>query len=63
MEINVHRAYQEWTRGTAGPYNSEDAYCAGYEMAMRVKDEEKRREDNPVVKNLKAISALMRHAR
>jgi hypothetical protein len=58
MRVDVHQAYREWARGTLGPYNAEDAYCAGYEMAMRVKEEETRCEVNAVVKNLRAISGL-----
>jgi hypothetical protein len=58
MKLDVHQAYKEWAVETAGPYNAEDAYCAGYEMALRVKDEERRCEDNAVVKNLMAISTL-----
>lgn len=58
MQIDVHQAYQQWAQGSLGPFDAEDAYCAGYEMALRVKGEENRREDNAVVKNLRAISAL-----
>jgi hypothetical protein len=55
MDIDVRKAYKEWARGASGAYNSEDAYCAGYELAMRVRDEQGRREDNPIIKKLKAV--------
>ena len=58
MHIDVHQAYKQWAQGSLGPFNAEDAYCAGYEMALRVKAEEANCEANTVVKNLRAISAL-----
>jgi len=58
MQVNVHRAYRQWAGETAHPYDAEDAYCAGYELALRVRDEERRGEDNPVVKSLRSIAGL-----
>jgi len=58
MRVNVHQAFKEWASETVQPFNAEDAYCAGFEIAMRARDEERRLEESSVVKNLRAISAL-----
>jgi hypothetical protein len=58
MQIDANKAYREWARETAEPFNAEDAYCAGFQMAMRMRDEEKRREELPVVKSLRALARL-----
>lgn len=58
VDINIHKAYKEWARGAPEAYNSEDAYRAGYELALRVRDEESRRADNPALKSLRALSEI-----
>ena len=59
MSIDVHAAYRQWVYGLVGPFNPEDAYCAGYALALMMKDEEQRRENNPVMRALKQVEGMI----
>ena len=63
MKIDVRAAFREWVQGLVGPLSAEDAYCAGYELALMMKDEERRRENNPFIRALKQIDGMMGHLR
>lgn len=62
MKIDPHQAYHEWAAGTAKPYNAEDAFCAGFELAQRIVDEEARSQ-HPVIKSLEAVQRMVERNR
>jgi len=58
MKIDARRAYREWAAEAVGPFNAEDAFSAGFELALSLKEEEERSQ-HPVIKSLEAVQRML----
>ena len=58
MVVDPSRAYRQWAAGAEIAYNAQDAYCAGYEMGLRVAAERIVQATNPIVAVLTRIAEM-----